>query len=441
MHVVIIIAAIILLIVFLSFFRAEGLMALFLMSEQLAFILVDFLHVQWSTVLTGLMRPLFFVPCMLWWWLGGNKEEGLILPRRINFPVILILLLFVIWESKHFFEVQTISITDKYEYYKWAYMATRWGMAFILGMFMPLTILRLRRALLGMGILGLLLAAFIFISFIMGLEAFESTHYSPSERATGLNVAIYGSIGGACLLAYLHLADEQKKSTIRRVVIGCCVALIWLVDLITSSRGPMAALFLVLIATLVLSGGKNAIRIAIGLGAFSFIIFLGWGLLTEDMKTRLFGRFFGSGGTETRARLFLWSFNILGVAPMLGRTVGVKNIIGIDYSHQITTQVMVELGLIGLFLFLMAFIPTLIRWARHAFRKGTAAQLFAAPLCIWLTYEFVERHVAGELASADFWLLMGILMGHKLAPIWVGPEEMEELEEPESIQVLYANKR
>ena len=90
---------------------------------------------------------------------------------------------------------------------------------------------------------------------------------------------------------------------------------------------------------------------------------------------------------------------------------------GISYSHQIFSKIMVETGLAGLVMFLAGVIPTVVRWAIAAFRRHKTVWLFAAPLGAWFAFELVQRNMASEnLRNCEFWVLMGIFVGHRLLP-------------------------
>ena len=143
--IIVITAVVILLPFFLGFFRAEGLVAIYILGLPLLFFVVEKLHIPWSIVMTGACYPILFLPCMLLWW-SARKADPFDppFPRRFRYSVFIILTLFCLWQAKHWFERSYLGVGIWYEQNKWAYTIARWGMPFIIGVAFPLTIRRLR---------------------------------------------------------------------------------------------------------------------------------------------------------------------------------------------------------------------------------------------------------------------------------------------------------
>jgi hypothetical protein len=391
------------------------------------------LGIPWSTEATGTIRLTTFIPLMLWWWLGRKDPHAWILPRRFGPAVWVIMCLFALWELKYFLEGQYLAITTRYEFYKWAYVMEGWGGAFVVGILMPLSLKRLRRFLGAMAFIGATLAVVLLGSFFMGQTAgrYDMQHYSPAERASGLGLGIFAGMGVSCLLGWLVLANEIKRSQRRTVFVGVLIGMMYLAVLLTASRGPMATTILTICVAMVIVGGRRALGMASAILVLGGVLYVGWDLLPEAAKYRLFGTFFeAGGGVHERWELLIASFRMLEVAPFFGQTREVLSVTGFAYSHQIVSEFLVEMGLVGLSIFLVCFVPTAFRWVRAAFQKGTPIWPYAAPLMIWFAFEFIQRNVAGDLRSADFWVLMGIMMGHRLTPTMMGlsPQAMALLE-------------
>jgi hypothetical protein len=403
-------------IVFLALFRAEALLAFYIMGVQLVFLVVEPLGIPWSTEKTGAIRPIVLIPLVLWWWLGRRDPQAWHLPRRFGASVWIIMSLFALWELKYFLEGQYLAITARYEYYKWAYIMQGWGGGFALGVLMPLTVRRLRRLLGAMGFIGATQAILLLGSFILGFHtASDEARYSPSERATGLGFGVYTAMGAAGLMAWMVLSNEIRRSQRRTIFGGILVGVMILAALLTGSRGPMAASVATVCVMLMISGGRRAFSLVTAILGLSLILYIGWDLIPTETKERLFGTFFTQQGVGERWALFMSSFRMLGTAPFFGRTREIESVTGFIYSHQIITEVMVEMGLVGLGIFLTVFIGTVLHWLRGVWTSGTV-RLFAAPMAVWFAFEFSQRNIAGELSSTDFWTLMGIMMGHRLLP-------------------------
>lgn len=407
-------------IVYLWLFRAEGIFAFYLLGMSLIYIVVDFLKIPWSTEATGAVFPVLFFPCILWWWLAKDDPREPGLPRQFGMSVILILFLALLWQVKHLFESHRLRPQSVYEYYKWMYMIARWIAPFILGLFFPLTLKRLRRFLAAASLLALLLGGVTVLSFILGREtAATEARYTPAERLGGLGVGIFGALGGVCLMGYILLVHQTGRKKISDFLCWSALAVIAMSVLASGSRGPVISMGLTLIMMLFLFGGRNAIRAAVGLSIIGVFLFLCWNLLPQAALVRIFGEgaVAGEEGAGLRWRLFVASFNILKVAPIFGQTIELASIIRIaeiDTSHQVVTQVMMELGLFGLVLFLVAFIPPVVQWVWIAFNRKLVVHPFVSTIALLLIYEVVQRHIAGQLANHDFWMIMGLVMGHKL---------------------------
>jgi hypothetical protein len=408
---------------FVALFRAEGLLAFYVVGVQLVLLAVSALGIPWSTAATGAIRLVVFPPLLLWWWLERKDPQAWYLPRRFGPAVWAIMSLFALWELKYFLEGQYLAITTRYEYYKWAYIMEGWGGAFALGVLMPVTLPRLRRFLGAMGFIGASLGLVLLGSVLAGGQAtrYDMQHYTPAERASGLGLGVFTGVGSAALLSWLVLANEMKRSQRRTIFAGIVIGIMFLSIMVTASRGPMAAMILTVGAAMLIVGGRRAIGLATAVVALGGILYVGWDLLPEQTKYRLFGTFFIRGeGVYTRLNLLKASFRMLEVAPFFGRTREVVTITGFSYSHQIISHFMVELGLVGLSVFLVCFIPSVFRWFKAILHKRDPIWPFAAPLMVWFAFTFIQRNVAGDLSDADFWVLMGIMMGHRLIPTVAG---------------------
>ena len=128
-------------------------------------------------------------------------------------------------------------------------------------------------------------------------------------------------------------------------------------------------------------------------------------------------------GASVRVGLIQQAMTILHESPAFGRTLALGGVIGLDYSHNFTIQVLVETGLVGFVIYAVAVIAILRKTVRllaqildavHRGRPAVAAD--------------VQRHVgsprARALAQPAPWMLLGLLAGHAVPQ----PESAEELE-------------
>jgi len=413
--------------VFVSVYRAEGLLAFYIAGTSMVLFVVELLRVPWSPVMTGLIRPLVFIPLVAWWWVGGIRRDELQLPRHVSFSGVLLLLLFVLWEAKYAYEGQYMGAEVKYERLKWAYFIQNWGAALILGMMFPLTLKRLQRFLSAMGALGVIWAVLEVGAFFMGRRSMRGgpeseMRYTIAASVGSLGLGIGSAMGGACLLGWFLLKDRIQHSQKRNIFVGVSLGVIAIAVLLTGSRGPMVSLFATIVAFLFLLGGRNSMRFGLALAILGVLIYAGYTIIPEETRYRLFGLLFGEHGVAERAGFFLSALNILKVAPFLGQTRGITSLIGMENPHQLFSHMMVELGLVGLGVYLICVIPAVIKWGVAAFRRQRTVWLFAAPLGAWFAFEFVQRNMAaGQIGSTDFWVIMGILLGHRLVPM--GPAD------------------
>jgi hypothetical protein len=408
--------------IYVSIYRAEGLLVFYIIGAPLVLFVVETLRLPWSTVMTGLIRPLVFVPLVAWWWVAGIRSDELQLPRHVSFSGVLLLLLFALWEAKYFYEGQYMGLESKYEQLKWAYFIQNWGAALILGMMFPLTLKRLQRFLAAMGAMGMIWAVLEVGAFLMGrrdmtMEGSVGVRYQFAASVGSLGLGIGSAMGGACLLGWFLLKDRIRHSQKRNIFVGVSLGVIAIAVLLTGSRGPMVSLFATIVAFLFLLGGRNSMRFGLALAILGVLIYAGYTIIPEETRNRLFGQLLGSSGVGVRWRLLKNALAVLDVAPFLGHTRGIVSLTGISYSHQIFSQILMETGLVGLGVYLICVIPAVIKWGVAAFRRQRTVWLFAAPLGAWFAFEFVQRNMAaGQIGSTDFWVIMGIFLGHRLVP-------------------------
>jgi hypothetical protein len=408
--------------VFVAVYRAEGLLAFYIAGTAMVLFVFETIRVPWSPVMTGLIRPLVFIPLVTWWWVGGIRRDELQLPRHVSFSGVLLLLLFVLWEAKYAYEGQYMGVESKYETLKWAYFIQNWGAALILGMMFPLTLKRLQRFLGAMGAMGIIWAVLEVGAFLMGRRDMRMEgsvgRYQFAASVGSLRLGIGSAMGGSCLLGWLLLKNRIQRSQKRNIFVGVSLGVIAIAVLLTGSRGPMVSLFATIVAFLLLLGGRNSMRFGLALIVLGVLVYAGYTIIPEKTRYRLFGLLFGEHGVAERAEIFLSALNILKVAPFLGQTRGITSLIGMENPHQLFGQILMETGLIGLGVYLICVIPAAIKWGVAAFRRQRTVWLFAAPLGAWFAFEFVQRNMAaGQLGSTDFWVIMGILLGHRLVPM------------------------
>ena len=352
-------------------------------------------------------------------------------------------MLTVFWQLKHLYERQYLSPRSAYEYYKWMYMIARWAAPFLLGVLFPMTLKRFRRFLLASTVLAIAIALVVLVSYFVGrrdLSASYGARYTPVERLGPLGISIYCGVGGACVMAYVLLKHRLHERMFFAGVGGwMIVALVVSAILLSGSRGPFVSIVLTSFVFLLLFGGRGAVRLGIGLTVAGVLLMFVWAYLPAGPLQHIFGEgmITGKAGLGLRWRLFVSSFNILDEHMFTGQTLELAGIIGIEYSHQVITQVMVETGLLGLAMFLVALVPTVVKWLVAASRRTRDVGVFAGPMAVLLAFTLIQRNIAGELSSLDFWLIMGMLMGHRLRVEYgYGPQELPEHADFEYDQAL-----
>ena len=408
-------------------FRIAGLLSFFALGFTLQAMVITNFSIPWSTQATGVVSLVTAIPIILWAAFRSKQQDPSRIPARYG-TLILLLALVGFGIGKWVFERTHLLPMTSYEYYKGFYWTAYWGGGILLGAVYPLTQERLRRLLVAFVALGTATAVAVLVSYLSGQHDFSpfGARYSPAQRAGGLGIALQLTVASIAVLAYGAMTGLLRPSVKRNIVLGGALGLMAITALITGSRTPLVVFPLALLCTLYLMGMRRSFRIFTAVFVFGLVLVLLWNLLPEVAVERLFGgagapRASGLGpGIAQRWDMVRKSFNVLDVAPLLGRTLRVpvilESYIGeklLDWPHNITLEIMINLGLVGLLVWLMVLIPTTVRWLRAARSKVPDIRVIGVPVFILFFGTFLVYHAEGALhAAKEFWIVIGLMIAH-----------------------------
>jgi len=427
---------------YLKRYKVEGLAAMCINGLPVFYALAFFTGIGVTTVGTG---AYFFVTGALAtaiWMFHHRRDSYSELPKRLSAAPMALVLLFFMWLAHHIYERNVTLVTNKEEYYRWAYYIVNWFMALIMGFVFPLSMERVQRFLRAVAILGLTSSAIMVIGYVVGLEDVSKSYgarYAISEQLTDLNYAVCASTSmGALLGGYLIC---QGRLTGRRIAFVIAGAMLLLAAVILG--GTRSSMLVILACGLAVMGvfRLRYIPIAVGGAAVAAVIaiFAVIPLLPEGGVKRTMSPDVLAAGFGNRFRLLMESFSILEVAPAFGKTVGLRDVIGATYSHNFTSQVLVETGLIGITLYLLAVIAIAVKWGKMLVHKQSPLFAIGAPLLMLMVPVFIEAHAHGSLRNGGLWMLLGLMAAHRLeGPLAEHATEEELLQEQADLQLVTA---
>ncbi len=210
--------------------------------------------------------------------------------------------------------------------------------------------------------IGLALAALwsLYLHFYAHVRPF-------GERLGGIGEAAHPILGGyvMALAAVWGLQFIPRGLPLRLLWAGLLVLLFGFVVL-TQSRGACLALLFSVLSMPLWSGGRRAWLIAGGIAVGALV-----GMLR-------FGSWFMERGVSYRPEIFAESVSMMLQRPWLGLGIGSDYHVvtanypaGFDHSHNLLTHVGIELGLVGLLLWLAVWLCTLLAgWRERATLEG-----------------------------------------------------------------------
>jgi len=397
-------------------YRIEGIVALYLGGHLALYLLAHLVGVRIPTIGTGLFVFLTGGLAAVVWLFYRRVDAHLELPKTVTIAQVALVALFALWFVHHMIERGAAAVYYKVEYYKWAYYLESWFLAMVVGFLFPCSAQRVQRFLRALAVLGLGVTGTIVLFYFTGVADVSQwgKHYAFAEGVhggayAGLAVISTGALLGGYLIA-------QDRLTTRRIVF--IMAGVLLLTTATILSGTRSSLLIIPVVGLVALGMFRFRYLPIGLGVAAVVaipvIFFVVPLLPEGAVKRTLTYERISEGLQNRAYLLKRSFDILEYSPAIGKTVGLKPILGAAYSHNFTSQIMVETGLIGFSLYLMAFVGIAIKWARMLVNKRSTLFAIGAPLLLFMTAVFLEAHAHGSLRNNRFWMLLGLIAGHSL---------------------------
>lgn len=210
--------------------------------------------------------------------------------------------------------------------------------------------------------IGLALAA------LWSLYLYFYVHVRPfGERLGGIGEAAHPILGGYVMaLAAVWGLQFIPRGLLGRVVWAVVLLVLFGFVVLTQSRGACLALLFSVLSMPIWSSGRRAWLFAGGVTGAASIGFL------------LFSSWFMQRGISYRPEIFIESVRMIQQSPWLGlgigseyRVVTTNYPLGFDHSHNLLTHVGIELGLVGLLLWLAVWLCTLlVGWRERATLEG-----------------------------------------------------------------------
>lgn len=257
----------------------------------------------------------------------------------------------------------------------------------------------------------------IILSFLTG-QVLSTLRWSISTNVSPLSIAYSSGIAALCAVG---LALEKKINT----VVAICVGLGSLyIILLSGSRGPLIALVLSLVLLILLNKTRKNILMKV----LIIIVFLlgGWEIFRRFLSQYASNRFFDlvylttnpSTNVDSLSRIEIWkrSISLWLDHPWVGNGVGYYALIDPvrKYSHNFLLEILVEMGIIGLLLFLtflLALAINIIKAATH--RKKWDHH--GAILVSLLGFVLVKLLFSSQIkADYQFWLICGLTLSWSL---------------------------
>ena len=210
--------------------------------------------------------------------------------------------------------------------------------------------------------IGLALAALwsLYLHFYVHVRPF-------GERLGGIGGAAHPFLGGYVMaLAAVWGLQFIPRGLLARAVWALVLLMLFGFVVLTQSRGACLALLFSVLSMPIWSSGRRAWLIAGGVAGAASIGFL------------LFNSWFMQRGVSYRPEIFVESVKMIFQHPWQGlgvgtdyRVVTVSYPAGFDHSHNLLTHVGIELGLVGLLLWLAVWLCTLlVGWRERATLEG-----------------------------------------------------------------------
>lgn len=233
-------------------------------------------------------------------------------------------------------------------------------------------------------------------------------HLRPfGERLGGIGEAAHPILGGYVMaLAAVWGLQFIPRGLLARVVWAVVLLVLFGFVVLTQSRGACLALLFSALSMPLWSSGRRAWLIAGGVAVAAVV-----GMLR-------FASWFMERGLSYRPEIFAESVSMMLQSPWLGlgigsdyRVVTANHPDGFDHSHNLLTHIGIELGLVGLLLWLGVWICTLlVGWRQRATLEGRL--LLGSVLLASMAVQFDAASIWGTPRAEWFltWLPVGLAL-------------------------------
>lgn len=232
-----------------------------------------------------------------------------------------------------------------------------------------------------------------------------------------INPISFGLYGGSLLLFCMSLLLLLKDTIFayKKIVLrfGCFLGLINLV--LGNSRGPFLFTFLGIIGILYfyLYFSKFTVKFfyklsVLMLFSFVLILFASSYFIKNNIELGIFKRVLEtkdnieSGDKEERNLLYTEAIDMFVDAPLFGNQMNLKTL---TYPHNLFLEVLMSTGIIGMFFFLLGFLPLLLVF----FNFTAYSKVFCAYIPFFILTLGISMTTGNLYQNVVLWNLMGIL--------------------------------
>lgn len=406
-------------------FGKEGLAAAYLVGVPLFIFITRLAGLRFPTLATGIYSAAVGgLVCILYFFTRPSVTEYVI-SRRMTLSWMGLVILSIVWFVHHVVERQIAPMTvTAAEYFKWGYGIVYWMLALVVGIMFPVSYSRVQRLCRAIGWVALITIGVQLASYFLGLKDVSEAwgyRYSSVGRVSALSYAIIASIGSAGLLAGYGYAQPARPGLRKTLLLVIGIGILFAGTILGGTRSAAACIIL----TVVLFLGTFRLRyIPIGLTVLVMVgalfIFVIVPLLPGLAAGRVLKLESIVEGLSTRFDLAVSAFKILTDSPILGKTLFLRSVIGMEYSHNFTLQVLVETGIFGFVLLAAVMVKLVMNYGRAMAKTDRSLNPIVVPLMIVFFAAYFEAHAHEHLFNNRVWMLIGLFVSHpvyRTAPV------------------------
>lgn len=277
------------------------------------------------------------------------------------------------------------------------------------------TIENLRRFMLSVIGIGTVLLILSITAYISG-AGFVNSRFTLAENISPLALAYF--LGAAAVLSFIYAVQQRRVAV--TLLVGIGLAGVVFVTILTSSRGPVLALALSVLATVFLSRSGQRFQTVIIFTLFAVVVSSLLPLVPSLGRYQnllpVMASLQETGEVDVQSldiasagRVTIWQVSLSDWRNNSLTGVGLGNTGSVGFAHNFLLETLVEVGLIGfvfLSLFLITTIINLVRSGSIDFKDRT---LYFATLAL-LVYSLTQASFSGRIqTSTMLWVASGMV--------------------------------